>query len=135
MALLTWSKDYSVGVQSIDGQHLSLFNMLNELHAAMMKGQARSVAGPVLRRLVNYTREHFEAEEAMMASAKYPGLADHRIKHRELTRQAEEFMDRFERGEATINIQLLNFLRDWLSIHIKKSDKEYTPWMQKAGQN
>lgn len=135
MALLTWSNDYSVGVQSIDGQHSSLFSMLNELHAAMMKGQAKSVAGTVLRRLVSYTREHFAAEEAMMAAAKYPGLAQHRIKHLELTRQVEEFMGRFERGEAAVNIELLSFLRDWLTSHIQKSDKEYTPWLKKNGKN
>ena len=129
MALINWSKDYSVGVQSIDGQHSSLFNMLNELHAAMMQGQARSVAGPVLHRLVNYTREHFTAEEAMMAAAKYPGLAQHRMKHRALTSKVEEFMKRYESDQATVNIELLSFLRDWLVSHIQKSDKEYAPWL------
>ena len=40
MALLTFDKTYSVGIQFVDDQHASLFDALNELHAAMLKGQA-----------------------------------------------------------------------------------------------
>ena len=40
MALLTWSSKYSVGVQSMDSQHTVLFGILNDLHTAMMKGEA-----------------------------------------------------------------------------------------------
>ena len=42
-------------------------------------------------------------------------LAQHRAKHRELTRQVEELVGRYERGEIRINLQLLNFLSDWLT--------------------
>ena len=38
---------------------------MNDLHAAMMKGQAQSLTGPLLQKLVDYTRTHFEDEEAM----------------------------------------------------------------------
>jgi hemerythrin len=131
MALLTWSSEYSVGVHTLDNQHTVLFNMLNDLHTAMMKGQMNGVTGPLLRKLAQYTREHFLAEEAMMTAANYPGLARHRIQHRDLTRQVEEFVARFEKGESAINIQLLSFLRDWLTNHIQRSDKEYGPWINK----
>ncbi|MGA7339275.1 MAG: bacteriohemerythrin [Terracidiphilus sp.] len=133
MALLTWNDSYSVGVRTVDNQHSVLFSLINELHAAMETGQAKSMTGPILRKLLNYTRDHFAAEEAMMAASKYPGLAQHQIKHRDLTKQVEEFEARFERGEGTINIQLLGFLRDWLTNHIQHSDKEYSPWLKKSG--
>ena len=133
MALLSWDSSYSVGVKTIDGQHTKLFDMLNELHAAMMSGKTQGVTGKLLHKLVNYTREHFTAEEAMMAAAKFPGLDKHRIKHRNLTREVEAFVTRFEKGESAINIKLLSFLRDWLTDHIQKEDKEYTPWLIKGG--
>jgi len=133
MPLLTWNNKYSVGVKPLDSQHTVLFGLLNDLHAAMMKGQAQGMTGPLLRKLVEYTHTHFSSEEQMMAAAKYPGLADHRIKHRELIQQVEEFADRFESGEATLNIQLMNFLRDWLSNHIQKVDHEYGPWLNEHG--
>ena len=132
MALLTWSSKYSVGVQSLDAQHTTLFNILNELHDAMMKGQTQSVVGNLLSKLVSYTRSHFVAEEALMAAAKYPGLAMHRIKHHDLTKQVEDFAEKYKKGESTVNIQLMNFLRDWLTTHIEKEDKEYGPWLNKG---
>jgi hemerythrin len=133
MALLTWNDSYSVGVNVLDGQHTGLFETLNELHAAMMKGQAKNLTGPILNRLIEYTQEHFAAEEAMMAAAKYPGLVQHRAKHRELTNQVIEFAGRFDRGEIALSPELLTFLRDWLTVHIMKEDHQYGPWLNDHG--
>ena len=99
MPLLAWNGSYSVGVKTIDQQHSVLFGIVNELHAAMMKGQAQSVVGPLLDKLVKYTHEHFAYEERMMDAAKYPGLVTHRAHHADLTRQVGEFMTRYKRGE------------------------------------
>src|ERR1017187_1019246 len=84
MALLTWNSKYSVGVKTLDSQHTVLFGILNDLHAAMLKGQAQSLTGPLLRKLVDYTQTHFSTEERMLTEARYPGLADHKVKHSEL---------------------------------------------------
>jgi hemerythrin len=126
MALMMWNNSYSVGVPAVDSQHNVLFDIINELHAAMMNGQAQSLTGPLLRKLLDYTNTHFKAEEAMMASAQYPALESHKVKHRELVKQVEDFINRFERGEVSINLHLLNFLRDWLTNHIQKVDMEYS---------
>jgi hemerythrin-like metal-binding protein len=133
MALLTWNSQYAVGVQALDEQHTGLFQALNELHDAMMKGQAQKLTGSLLNKLVDYTRKHFAAEEAMMTSTGYPELPAHREKHRALTRQVEEFVVSYDKGEITLNVQLLNFLREWLTNHIEKTDKEYGPWMNQHG--
>jgi len=129
MPLLAWNDSYSVGVKTIDQQHSGLFSILNELHAAMMKGQAQSVVGPLLDKLVKYTQQHFAYEERMMDAAKYPGLATHRAHHADLTRQVGDFMARYKRGDGTVNIQLLRFLRDWLTGHIQHEDKQYGPFL------
>jgi len=133
VALLNWSTKYSVGVQSMDTQHKVLFGMLNDLHEAMMKGQAQNVSDPLLRKLVSYTHDHFSAEEAMMASTGYQGIAQHRIEHRDLIKQVDEFASRCERGESNLNLQLLNFLRNWLTNHIQQEDQKYGPWANEHG--
>ena len=133
MALLTWNSKYSVGVKALDSQHTVLFGILNDLHAAMMKGDAQSLTGPLLRKLANYTKEHFAAEERMMTTAKYPGLDAHRNQHRDLNKQVAEYIGRFDRGEVTLNLHLLKFLRDWLTNHIQKVDCEYGPWLNEHG--
>jgi len=133
MAFLVWTEKFSVGIKKIDDQHMVLVETLNQLHAAMMKGQAQTVTGSLLKKLVDYTRDHFSSEEYMMVTANYPGLAAHRVKHRDLTNQVEEFIERFERGEIRMNLELLTFLNDWLTTHIQKEDKEYAPWMIEHG--
>lgn len=133
MAFLTWGSRYSIGIQTIDTQHKGLFDSLNDLHAAMMKGQGQELAGPILQRLVKYTHEHFAAEESMLAAAKYPQLDQHRINHRDFTKKVAEFVTRFERGEATSTVELLTFLRDWLAAHIQVEDSKYSPWMTERG--
>ncbi len=129
MALIAWSDKLSVGIRSIDDQHGILVDTVNELHDAMLKGQAKSLTEPLLRNLMTYTRDHFSAEEAMMAAANYPKLEEHCARHRDLTRKVEAFIERFARGEIALNTHLLNFLRDWLTNHIQREDRAYSPCM------
>lgn len=133
MALMNWNDSLSVGVKTLDEQHKGLVQTLNELHAAMMRGDAKGATGPLLDKLVRYTREHFAAEEALMSRAQYPSTSQHRTRHRDLTRQVEDYVQRYRSGEITLNVQLLNFLRDWLINHIQKEDQNYGPWMAAQG--
>src|SRR5579863_9029117 len=133
MPLLTWNDSLSVGVSTIDSQHTALIAILNELYDAMMQGRAKEITGPLLRKLVNYTRDHFSAEERMMASAEYSGLPAHRREHERLTKQVEEYSARYDRGEGAVNIELLHFLRTWLTNHIQQSDKAYGPCLTGHG--
>lgn len=129
MALFTWNNTYSVGISSIDKQHMSLFDSLNELHNAMLQGKAREVTGSLIRKLLTYTREHFSAEEAMLVKASYPDLAKHRRRHSDFTQQIVGFLDRFEKGDAALNVELVNVLRDWLANHIMKEDFSYRSFL------
>ncbi len=133
MALFTWSEKYFVGVKEMDNQHSVLVGILNELHAAMMEGQAKSVTGPLLNKLLEYTRYHFASEEKILAATKYPLLMQQSIMHQKLTKRVVEFAERYERGEKNLSLDLMSFLRDWLSTHILKEDHQYGPWMNEHG--
>jgi hemerythrin len=39
MSLMAWSNSYSVGVATIDSQHKGLFDMVNDLHTAVMQAR------------------------------------------------------------------------------------------------
>ena len=133
MGFLAWDEHYSVGVRTMDDQHKVLFDIVNELYHAMMKGQAQTITGPLLAKLVNYTREHFHKEEIAMKATHYPGLAAHTAKHHDLIQQVEKFGERFHRGDIMLSVDLFNFLRDWLTKHIQHDDKDYGPWMHDHG--
>jgi hemerythrin len=129
VAFLTWENKYSVGVQALDQQHTTLFDIINELHTAMMQRKAQSVTAPLLRKLADYTRYHFAAEEALLMAKAYPGLAQHRLLHADLVKQVEDFVSRSERGDITLRVDLMNFLRNWLTDHILKVDSSYGSYL------
>ena len=133
MALLTWTSKYSVGVKALDEQHTAFMGLLNELHAAMMKGEANAVAGPLLNRLIGLVRQHFSSEEALFQSTKYPEAVRHSALHQDLNRQIEQYMARFKQGDRALYLELLRFLRDWLSQHMLEEDQKYTEWLHEHG--
>jgi hemerythrin len=133
MALMNWSSKYSVGMEALDNQHKALMGVLNELHAASMQGKAGEVAGPLLRQTVSISNEHFAAEERLMESTGFPGLAAHRAKHRELAGKIAEFVARHEKGDTTVYTPTLYFMRDWQTKHMQKEDQEYAPWLKAHG--
>jgi hemerythrin len=133
MALLSWSKRYSVGVKALDDQHAEFIGLLNDLHDAMMAGKVETAAGPLLEKVMAGATRHFAAEEELMASTQYPGLAEHRAKHQELLRQVEGFTARSQQGDSSMYFPLLLFLRDWLTGHIIQVDQQYTEWMNTHG--
>jgi hemerythrin len=130
MAFLDWNSSYSVGVEKLDQQHSSLFNLVNELYSAMLKGQSQAMTAEMLDALVAYTEEHFAAEEALMAAAGYPKLESHIADHRELTARVQEFLSKLELGEGVENLPVLYFMNEWLTTHILKVDLEYSPWLK-----
>ena len=133
MAIISWSEEYSVKVASIDRQHQKLFGMLNELHDAMKSGAGSKVAPTILKGLVAYTREHFSNEESIMQRVKYPAFAQHKAEHDKLTAQVVSMLAEFEAGKAVLTLQLLEFLRKWLQVHILDCDKKYSSSLEAAG--
>lgn len=132
MALLTWSEEYSVGVKSMDNQHIAMIQMLNELYDAMMEGNALGITGPLLHKLVEYTKIHFSSEEKLMAEANYPNLAEHIARHQQLIEEVKQHVATYERQNLFMPIPLLHFLRDWIATHIQKEDRDYGPWVNRA---
>jgi len=133
MALLRWSKKYSVGVDAIDREHTNFFRGLNKLHAAMIQGKGKSVTGPLLRQLPAAARDHFATEESMMQAANYPGLAAHRALHSEFARHLDELVAQLEQGDRGLSILLLRFMRSWISDHVQKEDQAFGPWLNRHG--
>ncbi|MBK8751453.1 MAG: bacteriohemerythrin [Candidatus Competibacteraceae bacterium] len=129
-ALITWSDALSVNDPDIDQQHQKLVRMINDLHNAMRKGQNKSAMGNLLNRLLEYTVEHFSYEEGRMEACHYPNIKGHKVKHVDLVQQVTALQDKFNSGSQHLNMKVMRFLKDWITNHIQKSDKDYMPYMQ-----
>ena len=128
--MFEWKPQYSVQIASIDGQHQNLFRLAEELYAAMASGQGKAALAKILDRLVQYTTVHFAHEERLMNQHNYPDRNAHVAEHRKLTQQVLAFQKDFESGKALMTVEVLHFLRDWLSHHIAQSDQKYAPYLK-----
>ncbi len=134
MALVVWSEKLSVGVRSIDDQHKKLVTLLNQLHDGMMAGRGKEVVGPVLKGLIDYTATHFKYEEDLFARTFYADSAAHKKEHADLVRRVLDIQKTYnEKGPSVLTIQVMNFLKDWLTSHIQGSDMKYAPHLKANG--
>jgi len=128
--MFEWNNRYSVQIGSIDAQHQTLFRLAEELHTAMSAGRGKSALSRILDRLVQYTTVHFAHEERLMRLHDYPDFAAHKAQHEELTQKVQQFQAEFNAGKTTITVQLMIFLKDWLTGHIAGSDQKYAPLLK-----
>ena len=133
MALFAWDNSYSVGVQDLDLQHKKLVDTLNQLHQDMLNRHSREETGVLLNQLATYTVDHFITEERYFARTQYPKMGEHKRQHAELTAQVKDYITRYNRGEISLDIHLLDFLCKWLMNHILREVMEYGPWLNRAG--
>ena len=133
MKLFIWDDKYLVNIKEIDDQHIKLVELINKLNEAMHEGQGCEMLEVVLKDLVEYTNSHFKKEENLLSSNGYPDFIKHKEKHDELTEQVIDLQKQFEGGRIMITLQVMKFLKDWLSDHILDIDKKYAPFLKGKG--
>jgi hemerythrin-like metal-binding protein len=130
MSLITWNEHLSVGIERFDLEHREMIAVINDLDAAMQRGEGAQALGDLLRRLVDYTRRHFRSEEETLEAHGYPDLDAHRREHRSLEEQVLDLQDAYEGGRRSLSVQTMTFLRDWLKNHIMGCDHRYGPFLR-----
>jgi len=134
MSLMHWDESFSVGIEKFDEEHQQLVAMLNELFEAVQAGRGREGLGEIMDRLIDYTKFHFANEEHYLLKHGYPDLEAHKEEHRILTRQVEEMLRKYRSGAtAMLSMEVLHFLKSWLTNHIKGTDKQYGGYLQERG--
>ncbi len=132
MAYFEWANDLVIDGGPIDSDHMHLVRLVNELHTATSQGIGCEVIEKIMAELIGYTKEHLHREEQLMASLGFPNLERHKLGHAHFTAELDMLQKRFESGSITVASQLSTVLRDWLSLHIRRSDKEVREFMEKA---
>ncbi|QFY43590.1 bacteriohemerythrin [Candidatus Methylospira mobilis] len=156
MSLITWSDNFSVGVEEIDTQHKKLVQLINDMHVMVgsvgrmaVNGAAHTGASPdnhmlsidhnemvmaeILERVIDYTDFHFSTEERLMAEYEFPGSTGHVHEHQRLLAIALELQDKLNDGQARITLETMDFLKKWLSHHILETDKLLGKYLNSQG--
>ncbi|HAX91739.1 MAG TPA: hemerythrin [Rhodospirillaceae bacterium] len=131
MAFLDWSDILSVHYRLIDADHKKLIDLINRLHDASVNGDSHAGATNALKQLMDFTKAHFVHEETLMRKTAYPQIIPHKIEHDRLTKQLEDFLNRFESGQAGLSQDTVVFLRTWLCDHIIEVDIHLGRWLAK----
>jgi hemerythrin len=134
MALIIWDKNYSVGVDRLDADHIMLFSLINHIHEASQSASDETAIGQILEVLIERAHAHFRREEMLMEKNGYPDLDEHIKQHRLLTDQLTELHEEWLRYQgAETAEEIVNLLGFWLEEHILKVDQKYKPFLGRTG--
>ena len=133
MAYFEWADDLCIDYGPIDDDHRNLVNLVNELHTATTDGRGQEVVERIMKELIAYTIEHLRREEHEMEQVNFPNLARHKIGHQHFIDNLYDLKTKYEGGSISVASKLSLVLRDWLSLHIRRSDKELKVYLQKTG--
>jgi hemerythrin len=124
-----------VNIKEIDLQHQKLVELINNLHDGMKAGKGKEILGEILSELVNYTSFHFAFEEKLLEKYVYPETIAHKRQHSDLVGQVLAYKESYESGKTVLSIEIMNFLKDWLTTHITGTDKKYSTFLNSKGVN
>lgn len=129
MPLIEWNKELELGYRPIDADHRKLAEMVNELYDYLLEGSSMTLILALFERLISHTVTHFRREERLMEESAYPERLDHMAAHHQLESQIKNSLERFNAGERIFSHEIVQFLRDWLLIHIKTMDRSLSDYL------
>lgn len=133
MPFITWIDKFSVNVEAIDEQHKKWIDILNNLYDAMKEGKGADKLSETLDSLVEYTKVHFATEEQLLRRNGYPFYEGHKKIHDDMTKEVELLRLRYESGETMLSVDVMQFLKNWLSDHILHTDKNFGQYLNSKG--
>lgn len=130
MALIIWDERYSVGIESLDWDHIVIASLINHLDEVKQHGSNEGAVAAIVRALIRIAYEHFAREELLFLRYDYPEREVHRREHRLLEEQLEELYAAYRlTPDPEISREIMELLNFWLVEHILKVDKRYEPFL------
>ncbi len=123
---MEWTQDLSVGVAEIDEQHKELIRRMNNFFDAMKNTNKEQEIYKMLDFLSEYVVTHFRDEEAFQQRCGYPKFDEHRKMHQDFIGDVKQMRSDLEKTgfTAATNALIATTLVSWLTLHIRKADKE-----------
>lgn len=122
-----FTSKYLTGVEFIDEEHCNLFRMIKKtydiIHDDFLFDKYDETVA-ILNELKEYTLNHFDHEEALMREIQYPGLEKQLAAHQTFREKLAEIqLDEVDENQQEHLENLIQFLLNWLSVHIMGMDK------------
>lgn len=119
--------EYKTGIDSIDNEHRRLFEIANQAYETLMSEfimDKYDYIVSIINELKEYARTHFKHEEEYMLSIKYKKFFAQKLDHDKFLEKLDNYdLVSIDENQRDALLELLEFLNDWLTNHIVKSDK------------
>ena len=119
---------FYTGIPLIDNQHDAYLDLVDTLFSLCGKPNVDKVTiDDSVAKVFAYAIEHFDAEEALMRSVRYPGLEAHRAKHDEFRKEVDKLSESgySEMGLDRQLIYLTKWLLEWFCDQTQTADRTY----------
>jgi hemerythrin-like metal-binding protein len=127
---ILWDNSLSVGNKIVDEQHMKLIDIINALYESFVDQTASIKLGKIIEELIDYADYHFKTEEELLEKYDYPFKNDHLALHEEFVIKINDFRNKYHEGKSNLTFQIMNFLRNWLLIHIKEEDQKFAVYIK-----
>jgi hemerythrin-like metal-binding protein len=129
-----WTDEFSIGHELIDSQHKRLLDLVNDVADAVEGAYDQEATGVALRRLCDYTVDHFATEEDLMDMDAYAYYDQHMSEHMECTTKALEFLQAYTSGEQVDMRAFVQFVSKWICEHILGTDQKLGDFLRQRAQ-
>lgn len=126
MPSFDWDQNFVTGIPSVDKQHQSLVDLINEFGDLLSQNRVQMEdIDRVFKHLADYAGHHFHEEEELMTRVGVdPRHRDAHVgEHRKFMQETTEMYARVEDGNSHAARELLDFLSHWLAYHILGEDQ------------
>lgn len=121
---LTWSKQMSVGNETIDSEHKVILDLVKNIDR-VIREKDNELISLALKQLEDATRKHFEHEEKIAQAIHFP-FEEHNLEHQYILGEFQiikdelaSSRDRWSESEAE---HYLEFLTTWAIDHVIEDD-------------
>lgn len=125
---LVFTPEYHTGIEIVDKEHARLFEIINEadslIKAELLHDKYDEIVH-IINVLKDYTITHFADEEDYMERIGYQGLAAQKVAHMSFIDMLNQIdLDNMDENQQEYLQELVEYLKNWLVVHIMKVDKK-----------
>ena len=135
--LIIWDKGlYNLGIKEIDRQHKILVNIINNLHRCIMTQKCSETIIEIMAQLGDYSVFHFAYEEKLLEKNNCPHLAAQQKYHQGFVEKITKYRNMlFDGDDSLISEEILEYLKNWLLLHILIEDRRDVAFMSNKKSN
>ncbi len=119
-----WNEKYNI-VKEIDDQHKQLFAIINKLIDEINSTPKQESVNKIITEILDYKNNHFATEEKYFHQFNYAGTEEHEAAHRYFSEQIIKINDKYLGDSVSLAFELIDFLENWLIMHLMTIDQKY----------